>query len=72
MTNADKIRAMTNAELAEWLCGVLSEGREWFDARSCRTCQTEHGGKCPTGESNTCLISDAVSVRDWLAAPAEV
>ena len=70
MTNADRIRAMTDAELADWLCGVLSNGREWFDARSCKLCQAEHGGKCPTGESYTCIVPYDAEIFDWLTASA--
>lgn len=37
MTNADKIRKMTDEELADWLCGLVTEfnvsivPQEWFD-----------------------------------------
>lgn len=41
MTNAEKIRSMTNAELAQWLCGFLP-------AEGCnRTCPGR--ARCPGG-----------------------
>ena len=30
----------------------------------------EHGGKCPTGESDTCLCEDG-DILDWLKEEAE-
>lgn len=71
MTNADKIRAMTDEELAACITGIAGRGLEWFYSRSCNLCQAEHGGKCPTGESDTCLIPNDSEVLGWLTAPAD-
>lgn len=71
MTNADKIRAMTDEELAACLTKIVAGGWEWFNARACNLCQAEHGGKCPTGESDTCLVAEGTEIMDWLKAPAD-
>ncbi len=71
MTNADKIRSMTDEELAACLMKIAGGGLEGFTSRSCRLCQEKHGGKCPTGESETCLFPYGSEVMDWLKAQAE-
>ena len=70
MTNADKIRAMTNEELAAWLGQALNTGREWFDARLCKLCLTENAGRCPHPEDEACPKIDR-EIIDWLEAPAD-
>jgi len=71
MTNADKIRTMTDAELEAFLTKIAGGGMEWFYSRSCNLCQEKHGGKCPTGESDICLTSFDSDVMDYLTAPAD-
>lgn len=71
MTNADKIRAMTDEELDAFLARIAGGGMEWFYSRSCNLCQAKHGGKCPTGESDTCLVPFDSDIKEWLAAPAD-
>ena len=71
MTNADKIRVMTDEALATLLSKIAGGGMEWFYSRSCNLCQAEHGGSCPTGESDTCLVPSGTEVMDWLQAPAD-
>lgn len=71
MTNADKIRAMSDEELAVCLTKIAADGFEGFEARSCKLCQEKHGGKCPTGESETCIFPYGSEVMDWLTSPAE-
>lgn len=71
MTNAEKIRTMTDEELAEGIARIADGGMEWFSNRACNLCQAEHGGKCPTGESDGCpMISDS-DIMSWLKAPAD-
>ena len=71
MTNADKIRAMNDEELAACLATIAAGGLEAFDSRSCKLCQAKHGGTCPTGDSDTCLVPYDSEIMDWLKAPAE-
>ena len=71
MTNADKIRTMTNEELADCLTRIAGNGLEWFVSQSCNLCQAEHGGKCPTGDENTCIVPFGSEIMDWLEAPAD-
>ena len=70
MTNAEKIRAMTDEELGAFLTWATGVGMEWFEARACRQCQADHDGNCPTGESDSCLAPHGWEVLDWLKAPA--
>ena len=70
MTNAEKIRSMSDEELETCLAKLLSRGIEWFFSRSCNLCQAKHGGECPTGESDTCLVEDG-DILDWLKEEAE-
>lgn len=71
MTNADKIRAMSDEELAAWLAKTLSSGREWFDARSCNLCKAKNAGRCPTGENATCLVPAGSEIMEYLQSPAD-
>ena len=70
MTNAERIRAMNDEELALWIGDVIGQGIEWFDARSCERCKKENGGSCPHPEDGGCDKLDGVIV-DWLTAEAE-
>jgi len=47
MTNADKIRAMNDVDLAAWVREVLNEGDNMFGKWMCDRCLAEHGGECP-------------------------
>ena len=67
MTNAEKIRAMNDEQLAEWLEERLGTGREWFDAWSCNRCQAENAGQCPHPEDGSCPRIGG-EVLDWLKA----
>ena len=70
MTNADKIRAMNDEELAAWLKKALSGGREWFSAWMCDRCLAAHGGRCPLPDDDACdKVGDEVLL--WLHEPAE-
>ena len=69
MTNADKIRAMTDAELEACLTKIAGGGMEWFYSRTCNLCKAKHGGRCPTEELDACINMDH-EVMDWLKAPA--
>ncbi len=55
MTNADRIRAMSDKELAEFLCHFRSD-----DAATCSGCKSEH--YCRPGHNG---------MIDWLQQPAE-
>ena len=71
MTNADKIRNMTDDELAVCLTKIAGGGLEWFYSRSCNLCKAEHGGKCPTGDNDGCMVPYGSEVAEWLTAPAD-
>lgn len=71
MTNAEKIRAMNDEELAICLTKIAGNGLEWFNSRACKLCQEKHGGECPTGESDTCIVPYGTEIMDWLKEPAE-
>ena len=72
MTNADRIRAMTDEELAEFIC--LSPEME-FDV--CRFCQ--YGNPTPMDDRGECLydmgrcyaVARAEAMKKWLQQPAE-
>ena len=55
MTNADRIRAMSDKELAEFLCHFRSD-----DAATCSGCKSEH--YCRPGHNG---------MIDWLQQPVE-
>ena len=55
MTNADRIRAMSDKELAEFLCHFRSD-----DAVTCSGCKSEH--YCRPGHNG---------MIDWLQQPVE-
>lgn len=61
ITNADRIRAMTDEELAEFLCGV-------YDDDNCGVYQAE-SGKFINGI--TILDYDEFKILEWLLQPAE-
>ena len=61
-TNADRIRAMSDEELAEFLCGV-------YDGENCGVYQDECG-KFINGI--TILDYDQHKIVEWLQQPAEV
>lgn len=71
-TNADRIRAMTDEELAEFIC--LSPEME-FDV--CRFCQ--YGNPTPMDDRGECLydmgrcyaVARAEAMKKWLQQPAE-
>ena len=71
MTNADKIRTMTDEELAAWLKEALAGGLEWFTAWRCYRCLDEHGGACPQPDDADCMIPYGAELMDWLKAPAD-
>ena len=62
MTNADRIRAMSDDMLAEFLCGV-------YDDDNCGVYQAE-SGKFINGI--TILDYDEFKILEWLKQPAEV
>lgn len=62
LTNADRIRAMSDAELAEFLCGV-------YDDDTCGVYQCE-SGKFINGI--TILDYDEFKILEWLKQPSEV
>ena len=62
MTNADKIRSMSDKELAEFLCGV-------YDDDNCGVYQ-EECGKFING--TTIIDYDQHKIMEWLKQPAEV
>lgn len=62
MTNAERIRAMTDQELADFLCGV-------YDDENCSVYQCE-SGKFING--TIILDYDEFKILDWLQQPAEV
>ena len=70
MTNADKIRAMTDEELEAWLKKALNGGYEWFEAWACNRCHAENGGRCPKTDDERCSGWDR-ELLEWLKAPAE-
>lgn len=55
VTNADKIRAMTDEELAEWLC----------DSSDC------YLGRCVALDLCECNAGKANGMKKWLKQPAE-
>lgn len=70
MTNADKIRAMNDEELAAWVRKAVCGGLEWFQAWMCDRCLAEHGGRCPLPEDDACgQLGDEVLL--WLRELAE-
>lgn len=70
MTNADKVRNMSDEELAVWLEKALCGGNEGFDKWLCDRCQNEHGGACPLPGDERCKKADNVLLY-WLKAAAE-
>lgn len=70
MTNAEKIRTLSDDELAKWIDTILNGGHEWFDAQACERCKVQHGGQCPDPEAETCE-SVGGEVLDWLKQPAD-
>ena len=65
MTNAERIRAMSDGELAAWINEILERGIEWFDARTCDLCKAENAGRCPQPEDEGCL-NIGNEIIDWL------
>ena len=65
MTNAERIRDMSDDELALWINEVIGLGIEWFDAQSCERCKAENAGRCPHPEDGGCDKLDS-TVMDWL------
>ena len=45
MTNADKIRSLSDEELEVLLTKLLSRGIDWFYSRTCNQCYAKHGGE---------------------------
>lgn len=70
MTNADKIRSMSDGDLAACLTGLFINGINWFWDRSCDLCKAEYGGECPIPESDHCL-TEGREILDWLKAEEE-
>lgn len=64
-TNADRIRAMTDEELAKWMCG----GAMHSDS-ACSYCEYNKPGRY-SGE-HCQNKSDAEIIVEWLRQPAEV
>jgi len=71
MTNADKIRSMTDEELVACLTKIAKDGIECFWARSCNLCYATNSGQCPARESDTCLFTDDGVILAWLKAETE-
>lgn len=67
MTNAERIRAMSDEQLAEWIADILGKGFEGFDAWTCNRCQAENAGRCPHPEDGACPRTGE-EIRDWLKA----
>lgn len=57
MTNSDRIRAMSDEELAVWLCGLLISDTCYTHCPGCNFCNDADG------ESN--------GLKKWLQQPAE-
>ena len=70
MTNAERIRDMSDEELASWINEILERGIEWFDARACDRCKAENAGRCPLPEDEGCLNID-LEIIDWLKSEAD-
>jgi len=71
MTNADKIRAMNDAELADWLGQALDGGHEWFWGWACERCKTANGGACPCQDDDPCPDTGH-EIMNWLQDTAEI
>ena len=71
MTNADKIRSMSDEELVACLTKIAKDGMDWFWARSCNLCYAANGGQCSAGESDSCLFTDDGVILAWLKAETE-
>lgn len=82
-TNADRIRAMTDEELADFLCGIAYAGNmpwcEPFLTRFCKSCPTVEGTIKETGQTmdfHECDFADGKCPHGsdivwWLQQPAE-
>lgn len=65
VTNADRIRAMSDEELARWMCGgSVSSGA------ACTYCDKNNGEFC-NGEKCRSK-TDTEIIEEWLKQPAEV
>ena len=66
MTNGEKIRSMSNEDLAEWIAGIVGEC-ELCPAYSCKL---ENGGCNITEDLKMWEVCWAI-IADWLEAEAE-
>ena len=57
VTNADRIRAMSDEELAEFICGIFDDDDD------------DVGGKFINGDFIPCY--DQYSIKEWLKQPVE-
>lgn len=84
MTNADKIRGMTDEELADWIDGMLNQDRDDWNVPGCYSCinfGTHHSdpqnkgtnlyecADCPHEGSHENGLKHGV--LSWLQQPAE-
>lgn len=62
-SNADRIRAMSDEELAEWIADILNHCENKKPAELCRM-------SCPLYKC--CNYQPSDNIEDWLKAPMEV
>ena len=77
-TNGDRIRSMTDEELAEWIDKMFNEGRDDWEPIGCYSCinyGTHHADKANIGtkeeylyECKDCEFENGL--LDWLHQPA--
>lgn len=65
ITNADRIRAMSDRELAEWICGGAMQSDS-----ACSFCENNKKATC-NGEICQ-YMTDAEIIMVWLQQPSEV
>lgn len=77
ITNADRLRAMSTDELAEFFANKATRGGEFIamaDHYICSKCKKEHDGKCPVDlDENPCLhdLDETQTIKYWLEGAAE-
>ncbi len=70
MTNAERIRAMSDEEMAEFITETIENGHEWFDRRQCDLCKKENNGQCINPGDEPCERA-GYAVLDWLKDAAK-